>query len=43
VGRPLGAGNTLDGNIAEFLVFDRARSAADRFALEAYLARKWGL
>jgi hypothetical protein len=37
------AGNSLDGDIGEVLVFDAALSAADLAEVEGYLAERWGL
>ncbi|MEX2207772.1 MAG: hypothetical protein WEF50_16225 [Myxococcota bacterium] len=35
-------GNTLDGEIAEILLFDETLGAADAGLVESYLLRKWG-
>lgn len=43
VGRNLGGDGSLDGDIAEVIVYDSALGTTDRQTVEAYLAAKWGL
>jgi hypothetical protein len=43
VGNDASGGDELQGNIAEFIVYDRDLTALERHDVENYLASKWGL
>lgn len=43
IGSNIGVNQFLNGPIAEYIIYNRALSAAELTAVEAYLKKKWGL